>query len=139
MKDTCRDMVPFTAKLAFAQGTPLKIFQANLKILMPSLDAGCHGFCGVVPVVAPELSQQVCDVSALSIDARRGAHKKLIQIQDVLTAHRYPASAKYVLQRRGLHLTTRCRRVTPESFSQEDRDALDQFLEDYWFADEWHT
>jgi 4-hydroxy-tetrahydrodipicolinate synthase len=128
LKDTCRDMVPFTAKLAFARGTPLKIFQANLKILMPSLDADCHGFCGVVPVVAPELSRQVCDVNAFSVDAREGAHEKLMQIQGILTAHRYPASAKYILQQRGVHLTTRCRRVSPESFLQEDRDAIDLFL-----------
>ena len=130
MKDTCRDMVPFTAKLASAQGTALKIFQANLKILLPSLEAACHGFCGVIPIVAPELSQQVCDVNAFDADTRQRAHEKLMQIQDVLTAHHYPASAKYVLQRRGLHLTTRCRTVPPESFSQEDREAIDRFLQE---------
>ena len=130
MKDTCRDMVPFAAKLALAQGTALKIFQANLKILLPSLEAACHGFCGVVPIVAPELSQQVCDVSALDADTRQRAHEKLMRIQDVLTAHHYPASAKYILQRRGLHLTTRCRRVPPESLSQKDREAIDRFLKE---------
>ena len=130
MKDTCRDMVPFAAKLAFAEGTALKIFQANLRILLPSLEAACHGFCGVVPIVAPELSQQVCDVDGFDADTRQRAYEKLMRMQDVLTAHRYPASAKYMLQRRGPHLTTRCRIVPPESFSQEDREALDRFLQE---------
>jgi len=130
MKDTCRDMVSFTAKLAFAQGTVLKIFQANLKILLPSLEAACHGFCGVAPIVAPELSQQVCAANASDAHPRQRAHEELMRIQDVLIAHHYPASAKYVLQQRGLHLTTRCRTVPPESFSQEDREAIDRFLEE---------
>ena len=135
LNDTCRDMVPFAAKLAFAEGTALKIYQANLKILMPSLDAGCHGFCGVVPIVAPELSQQVCDVGTFSVEMRQRAHSRLMQLQGALTAHCYPASAKYVLQRRGLHLTTHCRRIGPEAFSHEDRSALDAFLEEgHWFT-----
>jgi 4-hydroxy-tetrahydrodipicolinate synthase len=135
MKDTCRDMVPFTHKLAYAQGTALSIFQANLKILPPSLEAGCHGFCGVVPIVAPELSERVCDLDRFDAEARRRAHERLMQLQDIMTAHHYPASAKYILRRRGLHLTARCRRVQPGSFSQGDRDAIDRFLRrGNWFA-----
>jgi 4-hydroxy-tetrahydrodipicolinate synthase len=136
MKDTCRDMVPFAAKVAYARGTALKIYQANLKILMPSLEVGSHGFCGVVPVVAPELSEVVCDVDNHSVETRQRAHDRLMQLQGALTAHRYPASAKHVLQRRGVRLTARCRRVPPESFTQEDRGALDRFLsEGGWFAE----
>jgi 4-hydroxy-tetrahydrodipicolinate synthase len=135
LKDTCRDMVPFSAKLAFARETALKIYQANLKILIPSLDAGCHGFCGVVPIVAPELSRQVCEVDTYCVEMREHAHDRLMQLQSALTAHSYPASAKYILQHRGLHLSTRCRRVKPEAFSRADRDALDQFLRGgSWFT-----
>ena len=119
MKDTCRDMVPFAAKLAYARGTALKIYQANLKILMPSLAAGCHGFCGVVPVVAPELSEVVCDAEDHGVDARQRAYDRLMQLQSALIAHRYPASAKYVLGRRGVRMTARCRRVPPGAFGQE--------------------
>ncbi len=37
MKDTCRQIEPFTAKVAAARGTALKVFQTNMTILPPSL------------------------------------------------------------------------------------------------------
>ena len=80
MKDTCRQIEPFSAKVKAAAGTNLKLYQANLAVLPPSLDAGCAGFCGWLPIVSPELCAQVCDRS-LPAQLRRRAHDKLMDLQ----------------------------------------------------------
>jgi 4-hydroxy-tetrahydrodipicolinate synthase len=135
MKDTCRQIVPFTAKVAAARGTNLKVFQANLKILLPSLEAGSHGFCGHMPIVAPELTGQVCDTSRFSHEVRERAFTKLMDFQEFMRAQGFPASAKYILRHRGLSLTTRCRVTPTDSFTQENAGALDRFLKEQdWFA-----
>ena len=128
MKDTCRQVEPFTAKVAAARGTPLKIFQANLLVLPPSLIAGCHGFCGWMPIVAPELASQVCDLPGVTPEIRRQAFDKLFEFQTLMVEQGFPASAKYLLQKRGINLGTRCRVQAPESFTAANMIALDEFL-----------
>jgi len=135
MKDTCRKLEPFTAKVTAARGTLLKIFQANLKILPPSLEVGSHGFCGWMPIIAPELAAQVCDQKGTPPEIRKRAFQKLLQFQTFMVKQGFPASAKYILQKRGLQLDTLCRVRAPELFTQENKAALDNFLSRQdWFA-----
>jgi 4-hydroxy-tetrahydrodipicolinate synthase len=135
MKDTVRQIVPFTAKVAAAQGTNLKIFQANLKITPPSLDVGACGFCGWIAMVAPELTAQLCDTEGTPPAVRERAYEKLMAIQTAMVAQGFPAAAKYILQQRGLALTTRCRVSPPERFTPDNMTELDRFLgADDWFA-----
>jgi len=118
-----------------ARGTPLKIFQANLKILPPSLDVGCHGFCGWMPIVAPELSAQVCDLAGTPSETRNQAYQKLMELQTFMVEQGFPASAKYILQKRGVNLSTRCRVSAPDRFTSQNTAALDRFLaRQDWFA-----
>jgi 4-hydroxy-tetrahydrodipicolinate synthase len=135
MKDTCRQVKPFTAKVEATRGTPLKIFQANLKILPPSLEVGCHGFCGWMPIVAPELSAQVCDLTGTPPETRMHAYEKLLQLQTFMVEQGFPASAKYILQRRGVNVGMRCRVRAPDLFTTQNMAALDGFLaRQDWFA-----
>ena len=101
MKDTCRQIAPFSAKVAAAAGANLKLYQANLAVLPPSMDAGGAGFCGWLPIVSPELCAQVCDLS-LPAELRRRAHDKLMAFNEVIIASGFPASAKYLLSLRGV-------------------------------------
>jgi 4-hydroxy-tetrahydrodipicolinate synthase len=136
MKDTCRDRDSFASKLAQARDSPFKIFQANLKLLPFSLEAGSAGFCGVVPIVAPELSAQACDMEGRDAAARQEAFERLLRIQELLVSSGYPASAKHILRRRGLHLGDRCR-VTPRvPWTAERRAAVDRFLGEKRWWDE---
>ena len=135
MKDTCRQVEPFTSKVVAARGTLLKIFQANLKILPSSLEVGSHGFCGWMPIVAPELAAQVCDQTGTPPEIRRRAFDKLLEFHTFMVKQGFPASAKYILEKRGLKLGTRCRVRSPELFSKENMVALDNFLaRQDWFA-----
>lgn len=135
MKDTCRQLEPFTAKVAAARNTVLKIFQANLKILPPSLDAGSHGFCGWMPIVAPELASQVCDLINEPLLLRQKAFEKLFSLQTFMVEQGFPASAKYILRKRGVKIGTTCRVKNPHHFTSKNMAALDAFLERQdWFA-----
>jgi oligogalacturonide lyase len=127
MKDTCRDMTAFKAKVRFSQGTPLKIFQANWKLCLPSLAAGARGFCGIVPMVAPELASQVCQTADATV--QQEGHAKLMDLQAVMVAHAYPASVKYILQQRGLPVTARCRVNAPDTFTLADRREIAAYLQ----------
>lgn len=127
MKDTCRLLEPFSAKVKAAAGSELKIYQANLAALPPSLLAGSNGFCGWLPIVSPELCAQVCDLS-LPAELRRLAHAKLMAFNEVIIDGGFPASAKYILARRGVPIKPFSRRSTADRFFELGTDALDAFI-----------
>ncbi len=127
MKDTCREIEPFSAKVKAASGSNLKIFQANLQALPPSMDAGGRGFCGWLPIVSPELCAQVCDLS-LPADLRRLAHDKLLAFNDVMVAHGFPSSAKHILSKRGLTIETWSRQPAAAKFFGMSTAPLDDYL-----------
>lgn len=135
MKDTCREIEPFTAKVNAAVGTPLKVFQANWKILPESMDAGAAGFCGHVPMVAPELTRQMLDSRGTSPERYTKIHQHLLTLQDWMRVEGFPASAKYILQKRGVPVTSRCRVSTPEVFTGANCAAIDARLAKMdWFT-----
>lgn len=127
MKDTCRQIEPFSAKVQAAAGTNLKLYQANLAVLPPSMDAGGAGFCGWLPIVAPELCAQVCDLS-LPAELRRRAHDKLMAFNEVIISSGFPASGKYLLSLRGVPIQPNSRRDTAQPFFAEGPAALDEFV-----------
>ncbi|MCE2473354.1 MAG: dihydrodipicolinate synthase family protein [Anaerolineae bacterium] len=127
MKDTCRQIAPFSAKVRAAAGTNLKLYQANLAVLPPSMEAGGAGFCGWLPIVAPELSEQVCDLR-LPAQLRRRAHDKLMAFNDLIISSGFPASGKYLLSLRGVPIQPYSRRDTAEPFFAQGPAALDDFV-----------
>jgi 4-hydroxy-tetrahydrodipicolinate synthase len=129
MKDTCRQITPFTAKVRAAQGSPLKLFQANLRVLPESMEAGSHGFCGWMPIVASELCSQVIDLAHTPQYIRHQAYLKLLDFQAVLVEHGFPASAKYVLKQRGVNLESHSRVAPARQFTENSPVALDLYLE----------
>ena len=128
MKDTCRQVEPFTAKVKAAQGTPLKLFQANLLVLPPSMEVGSHGFCGWMPIVAPELCAQVIDLTHTPADVRQQAHEKLLDFQAKLVEHGFPASGKHVLTHRGVTIKPNSRVASADKFTVDSPAALDEYL-----------
>ncbi len=130
MKDTCREIAPFSAKAQAAAGSRLKLFQANLKALPPSMQAGSHGFCGWLPMVSPELSAQVCDLS-LPAEIRKEAHERLMAFNEAMVAQGFPASAKHILARRGVAMQAYSRAESARQFfalGTEGTAALDQYI-----------
>jgi 4-hydroxy-tetrahydrodipicolinate synthase len=130
MKDTCRQVEPFVAKVNAALGTPLKLFQANLKVLPPSMDAGGCGFCGWMPMVAPELCAQVVS-RRVPEDIRRRAYEKLLDFQTVMVEQGFPSAAKYLLMRRGVNIQSFSRVHKGQHFSASGAAILDQYIDQH--------
>lgn len=128
MKDTCRQAEPFIAKLKAAQGTKLKLFQANLRVLPESMAAGSHGFCGWMPMVAPELCAQLIHTGTPP-EIKRLAYEKLMAFQTVMVAQGFPASAKYLLMKRGVKIHAHSRVASARPFSSEGAAILDRTIE----------
>lgn len=60
MKDTCCDHARIEARLAATAGTPLRLYNANLSTLLPSLQSGAVGFSGTIANICPELVVWLC-------------------------------------------------------------------------------
>ncbi|MCY4466322.1 MAG: dihydrodipicolinate synthase family protein [Chloroflexi bacterium] len=127
MKETSRQLESFRAKIAASAGSPLKIYQANLRMLPASMEAGGCGFCGWMPIVAPELCAQVCDLS-LPAEVRVAAQEALLSFYDVMVAQGFPASAKHILSLRGLSLNPYSRAPAAQIFFQRDTSELDDYI-----------
>lgn len=127
MKETSRQLETFRAKVAASAGRPLKIYQANLQMLPASMAAGGRGFCGWMPIVAPELCAQVCDLS-LPAQLRGAAQEALLAFYAVMVAHGFPASAKYILAQRGLPIAPNSRAPAAQTFFQPETTELDDYI-----------
>ena len=128
MKETSRQPAVFRAKLKASAGSNLKLYQANLGALPPTMAAGGHGFCGWMPIVAPELCAQVCDMSLPSA-LRKLAHDKLVAFNDLMVGHGFPASAKHILSRRGLQIQAGSRAAAARKFFELDPAAINDYIE----------
>lgn len=61
IKDTCCQIDTIRRRLDLIKGTPLHIANANGQTLLASLQAGCHGYSGVMTNFHPELYVWLCE------------------------------------------------------------------------------
>jgi len=127
MKETSRDLSMYKSKIDAAEGTPFKIYQANLERLPASLELGGPGFCGIVANIWPSLVIRCCN--DLQPQVRDEAYTTLMQYQQILRNHPYPASGKYLLQLRGVPIQSTTRATRSASFNERDRAELKRFHE----------
>lgn len=128
MKDTCRQIDPFTAKVQAAKDSPLKLFQANLKILPASMEVGASGFCGWMPMIAPELCAQVVNLTQYAPELRQQAYENLMEFQAVMVEQGFPASAKYILSQRGVAIQSFTRVKSGEKFNADGAAIIRNYL-----------
>lgn len=128
MKETSRDRQTYRSKLLAAQGSPLKLYQANWGELPRSLDDGSPGFCGIVANVYPELVNAFCNLETLSDVGRHALHQILADALSSIARRHYPATLKYVLQKRGLAINTISRMKRAE-VDADDTLRLDEMLD----------
>ena len=135
MKEASRNVEISSAKIRAAEGSPLRVFQANLKCTPDTLAAGASGHAGVVANICPEMCQAYCDGSVTDPDRNRRIYESMQLIHDLMVGHSYPASGKYILHKRGLPITSFCRTVETGQFSKEDRRVIDSFLQHFDFSE----
>ena len=132
MKETSRDPDICAAKAQATKGTPFHVFSATLSIAPKVLALGVEGHCGTVANFCPELTKNMWETGD---DAeRKRIHASLEAINSLVVDDGYPSSGKYVLQKRGLHLTTISRALMTGPFTDQIRATLDEFLKHFDFA-----
>jgi len=131
IKETSRDAEVCGAKAQAAKGTPLRVFSATLSILPKALDLGADGHCGTVANICPELTKIMCETKDNA--ERERVYKSLEAINSIVVNDAYPSSGKYLLQKRGLHLTPVSRSGNMGEFTEDVRKALDEFLKHFDF------
>ena len=61
MKDTCCNLGTLARRAKIAEGTNLRVYNANAASYLASLRYGCHGFCGIMANFHPELYAWLAD------------------------------------------------------------------------------
>jgi 4-hydroxy-tetrahydrodipicolinate synthase len=129
LKETSRDLVTFLEKTRRASGSQFQVFQANLRVFLQSGSHYGAGFMGCLANTFPRLIHdymiQLRNPS-LDIELLRGF---MLEAEGVLNKNRYPASAKYVLNRLGVPIKTNCRWKLKGEFDKSNQAYLDLFID----------
>jgi 4-hydroxy-tetrahydrodipicolinate synthase len=132
IKETSRDPNICAAKAQATKGTPFRVFSATLPIALKVLELGADGHCGTVVNFCPELARDMCETGDPA--ERKRIHDSLTAINEPVVLDGYPSSGKYVLQKRGLHMTTVSRSLQTGAFTDGDRMNLDELLKHFDFT-----
>ncbi|MBF0279104.1 MAG: dihydrodipicolinate synthase family protein [SAR324 cluster bacterium] len=137
LKDVSCNLALITEKIKVLEGSSLRIFNANSATILPSLQAGAEGFCGVMANFHPELYVWLLQ--------HWKSHPELAQklslfltFASLIERQTYPVNAKYYLQMEGLPIGLQTRTRDPailNSFSfrkeiEDFRRFTKQYLED---------
>lgn len=104
LKDTCCDADVIRQKLAAAEGTPLKIFNANSASLLQTLRDGAAGFSGVMANFHPEIYRWLCQ-NFREQPEKAERVQNFLGLTSVTERQIYPTNAKYYLSLEGLDIT----------------------------------
>ncbi|MPW21933.1 dihydrodipicolinate synthase family protein [Paraburkholderia sp. CNPSo 3157] len=108
LKDVSCDLVIVKRRVALAQGSPLKILNANAAIAWDAMKAGSAGFNGVFTNFHPDLYQWLRSRSEEDA-VLAGELSTFLVVAAVSEALGYPALAKMYHQRIGTFDSIRCR------------------------------
>jgi len=101
LKDTCCNMELIKAKLAAAQGSNFKIYNANSAMLLESLRAGCAGYSGVMGNFHPQLYTKLCDCWQTEPELAERL-QSFLGVTSTTEGLGYPVNAKYHMQLDGV-------------------------------------
>lgn len=129
-KDTCLDIEGVKAKLAAsANADSFGLYDAYMVHAVDSLKAGSVGLSCIQGNYFPELVVWLCNHYADDSEEVQKVQQFFADNMDLMH-DTYPASAKYVLQKRGLSITQVCRNGSTVPNSREF-DKLDTLLQEF--------
>lgn len=129
-KDTCLDIVSVRQKIVATEAEPtFGLYDAYMVHAVESLKAGSAGLSCIQGNYFPELVVWLCDNYA-----NQGKQADVAKVQEFFTNNMdvmhdtYPASAKYILEQRGLDIGLACRNgsVLPNEDTKKQLDLLRQ-------------
>ena len=95
-KDTSHSLEVMTARIDAMRGTRLRLYNAAIGSLTPSLRVGASGLSGYAANLYPDLVSWLCD----NLDDPRATDvQRLLTVVEHSVNLRYPTSAKYMLDR----------------------------------------
>jgi 4-hydroxy-tetrahydrodipicolinate synthase len=123
LKETSRSLEAVRAKIEAASGTAMGIYNADTTALLPSLQAGARGYCGIAANFYPELVEWLC---AHYADSPQEAERvqALMSMIDPVIHQKYPVCAKYLRQRAGFDMLT-ISRTSDAELNAYDRRVFD--------------
>ena len=125
LKDTCCDLELIAAKLKAAEGSELRIFNANSATLLDSLLMGCSGFSGVMGNFHPELYSYICKNYKKEPDKAR-LLQDFVGFFSLAECQQYPVNAKYYLSLDGVPIGYTSRARNAAEFTPNRRMEIDQ-------------
>ncbi len=113
LKDTTCDPKAIRAKLTELADSPLRLYNANTQSALISLQAAAAGLSPIAANCYPEFFRWLCTHFATH-PAKAAQLQQMLTLLEANVGMQYPASAKLILQQRGLPITTTCRNRTLE-------------------------
>lgn len=129
IKDTCCDPARIKRRGAIAEGTAMKLFNANAPTLLMSLKNGYAGYSGIMTNFHTDLYYWLCHNWKTETEKAEKLQNYL-SVSSLIEEFGYPINAKYALSRSGVEMELVCRRsdVRYRGFSEYDRFLVDHFL-----------
>ncbi len=129
-KDTCLDIEGVRAKIAASSGSEgFGLYDAYMVHAVDSLKAGSAGLSCIQGNYFPELVVWLCDNYNEDSEELRKVQQFFSKNMDLMH-DTYPASAKYILEKRGLGITQVCRNGS-EVKSEDVYEYLDALLDEF--------
>ena len=125
IKDTCCDLDLIKAKIAAMADSTLRFYNAQTATLLPSLQAGGHGFSGVGANTLPHLYAWLCQNFTAEPELSNELQAFLTDSYFTLSTH-YPHSTKTYLGLHGLPITP-VSRMTGDQIKANDLATLHNF------------
>ena len=112
-------------KLKAAEGTDLKIFNANGATLLETLKAGCAGYSGVMANFHPEIFSWLCKNFEKEPEKAERV-QNFLGFASTFECQCYPVNAKYYLGLDGVKIGINTRTRNPAELTQSRRLEIDQ-------------
>ena len=128
VKDTCCDAAVIRQRLAWCEGSPLKLFNANAQTMLESAKDGCYGYCGVMANIHPAI---YCRMLGGDLNGKKAAlYQDFLCLSAFVESLTYPCNAKYYLDRHaGIKMEWTARSNDVSLFTPYQQSIMDQLAD----------
>ena len=128
VKDTCCDAAVIRDRLAWCEGSNLKLFNANAQTMFESAKDGCYGYCGVMANIHPAIYSRMLNGDLT--EKKASLYQDFLCLSAFVEALTYPCNAKYYLDRHaGIKMEWTARSNDVTLFTPYQQSIMDQLAE----------
>lgn len=127
IKDTCCDPDMLDARLEQLKGTSIKLFNANSQTFLYTLRHGAAGFSGIMGNFHPDLYAWVCENYEKEPEKAERV-QGFLTLTAFLEVLAYPQTAKYHMNKVGVHMSLWSRSCDQKKFTKYQRMIIDELM-----------